>query len=227
MNKGFFKLMEYEFKLFLREPIGAFLTLVFPVLFLFLTMEVFIGKPVVEFITNKGTMEFKVINYVFPNLILMIIATTAFMSLPIMTIEYRQTGFFKRLRTNPLSPSCILAALGTVYLIIIAIGVTLLAFVSFAFYNASFEGNALIFLLSFLFCYLSIAAISFGIIASLLGTSKTAVAVGQIVYFPAMFFSGVFVPIERLPQWLKPVSEFIPVTHAARLMQGMWQGQAL
>jgi len=80
------------------------------------------------------------------------------------------------------------------------------------------------FFLSFLFSYISIAAISFGLMGSLLRTTRTAMAVGQIIYFPAMFFSGVFVPIEQLPEWLRPVSEFIPITHAARLMQGMWQG---
>lgn len=224
MFKGFLKLMEYEFKLFLREPIGAFFTFIFPAFFLFLTMEIFIGRQVVEIVTETGVVEIKIINYVLPNLILMIIATTAFMSLPITVIEYRQTRFFKRLHANPVSPSTVLTALGVAYLVITTFGVIILTIMAFTVYDASFEGNIFTFLLSFMFSYLSIAAISFGLMGSFLRTSRTAVAVGEIIFFPAMFFSGVFVPLEQLPEWLRPISEFIPITHAARLMQGMWQG---
>jgi len=225
MFKGFFKLIEYEFKLFLREPIAAFFTFIFPVFFMFLTMEVFVGNPVVEVPTATGVMEIRIINYVLPNMMLMVIATTAFMSLPITATEYRQTKYFKRLRANPVSSSSILAAIGIVFFIITSCGVALLSIAAFAVYGASIAGSLLMFILSFLFSYLAIASISFGIMGSLLRTSRTAVAVGQIVYFPAMFFSGVFVPLEQLPEWLRPVSEFIPITHAARLMQGMWQGE--
>lgn len=56
-------------------------------------------------------MEIRIINYVLPNLMLMIVAITAFVSLPIITVEYRQTRFFKRLRANPVSSSTILATL--------------------------------------------------------------------------------------------------------------------
>jgi len=227
MNKGFFKLMEYEFKLFLREPIAAFFTFVFPVFFLFLTMEVFIGRPVIEVATATGIMEVRVINYVLPNLMLMIVATTAFMSLPIITVEYRQTRFFKRLRANPVSSFTILAALGVVYLIITFCGILLLALLALTVYEASFEGNMFLFILSFAYSYSAIAAIGFGLLGSLLRTSRSTSAVGQIIFFPAMFFSGLFVPIDQLPEWLRPISEFIPITHAAILMQGMWLGEPI
>jgi len=227
MNKGFLKLIEYEFKLFVREPTAAFFTFVFPVFFLFLTMEVFIGRPVIEVATATGIMEVRVINYVLPNIILMIIATTAFMSLPIITVDYRQTRFFKRLRANPVSSSTILAALGVVYFIITFCGIMLLALLAFTIYGASIEGNIFLFILSLAFSYMAIASIGFGLLGSLLRTSRSALAVGQIIYFPAMFFSGVFVPIDQLPEWLRPVSEYIPITHAVRLMQGMWLGEPI
>ena len=225
MFKGFLKLMEYEFKLFIREPIAAFFTFIFHGFFLFLMMEVFIGQPVIEVPAGGHTVEIKVINYVLPNIMLMIIATTAFMSLPLTAIEYREMKFFKRLKANPVTPSAILAALGSAHFVITTCGVLLLTLLAVMVYGARIDGSILVFFASYLWSFLAIAAIGFGLIGSLLRTSRAALAVGQIVYFPAMFFSGVFVPLDQLPEWLRPVSDFIPITHAAKFMQGVWQGR--
>ena len=83
------------------------------------------------------------------------------------------------------------------------------------------------FILSFAYSYSAMAAIGFGLLGSLIRSSRSAVAIGEIIFFPAMFFSGLFVPIDQLPEWLRPISEFIPITHAARLMQGMWLGEPI
>jgi len=180
---------------------------------------------VIEVPAEGQTVEIRVINYVLPNIMLMVIATTAFMSLPLTAIEYREMKFFKRLKANPVTPSAILAALGISHFVITTSGVLLLALLALTVYGARIDGNMFIFFSSYLWSFLAIAAIGFGLIGSLLRTSRAAIAVGQIVYFPAMFFSGVFVPLEQLPDWLRPVSDFIPITHAAKLMQGIWQGQ--
>lgn len=40
-----------------------------------------------------------------------------------------------------------------------------------------------------------------------------------------MFFSGVFVPLDRLPEWIRSyISPFLPVTYAVELLQGLWLG---
>lgn len=38
---------------------------------------------------------------------------------------------------------------------------------------------------------------------------------------PLFFFSGVVFPIEKLPTWLQPVAEALPLTHAVRLVRSL------
>ncbi|MCL0090297.1 ABC transporter permease, partial [Dehalococcoidia bacterium] len=59
-------------------------------------------------------------------------------------------------------------------------------------------------------------------------SERTAMAISQIIVFPVMFFSGVFIPLDRLPDWIaRYISPVIPITHAVELMQGLWQGNPL
>ncbi len=42
---------------------------------------------------------------------------------------------------------------------------------------------------------------------------------------PMFFFSGVVFPIDRLPDWLRPVAEVLPLTHSVRLVRGLSFGE--
>lgn len=227
MFRGFAKLVICEFKLFLREPLAAFFTFVFPVFFLFLTMEVFVADPIIQVPAGGRVVEIRVVNHVLPNLMVMIVATTSLMSLPLTALSYREIRFLKRLKANPVTAACVIAALGSAYFAINSAGVGLLTAVSIWVYGAANQGSAAAFVFSYTLSFLAIAALGFGFIGGLLKTSRTGLAVSQILYFPAMFFSGVFVPLDQLPAWVRPISEFIPFTHAARFMQGTWRGLPL
>lgn len=227
MFRGFTKLLACEFKLFFREPLAAFFTFVFPVFFLFLTMEVFVPEPIIQVPAGGRVVEIRVVNHVLPNLMVMIIATTSLMSLPLTALNYREIRFLKRLKANPVTSACVIAALGSAYFAINSTGVGILTVASVAAYGAENQGSMAAFLFSYTLSFLAIAAMGFGFIGSLVKTSRTGLAIGQILYFPAMFFSGVFVPLDQLPGWVRPISEVIPFTHAARFMQGIWRGLPL
>lgn len=227
MFRGFGKLLVCEFKLFFREPIAAFFTFVFPAFFLFLIMEVFVGDPVVQVPAGDRLVEFRVINHVLPNMMVMIVATTSLMSLPLTALSYREIRFLKRLKANPVTAISVIAALGVAHFAITTAGVALLWGLAAPVYGAENQGSLAAFLFSYALSFMAVAALGFGFIGSLLRTSRGALAVGQILYFPAMFFSGVFVPLDQLPEWMRPISELIPFTHAARFMQGIWRGAPL
>src|SRR5512136_2231618 len=103
--KSLLKMTWVEAKLFLREPIGAFFTLAFPLMMLFLFGSMYGNKPVPEF-GGRGTIDISV-----PAYTAMIIATTGLMGLTITMAAYRENGVLRRLRTTPVSPLVILTAL--------------------------------------------------------------------------------------------------------------------
>ncbi len=218
MIKQFSKLVVTEFKLFLREPEAVLFGFVFPLFFLFLVMEIFIPEyPPKEII----------VNYIVPPLMLLVIASTAIFGLPATIVAYREIKFFKRLKATPVSPFVVLGSLGTANFIVTFLGILLLVLAGMLIYQARFDGNVLIFSSGFLLSFLSLVSMGL-IIASICRTTRKAIAVSNIVFYPMMFFSGVFTPLDMLPDWIaRYVSPFIPITYAVELLQGLWLGDPL
>jgi ABC-2 type transport system permease protein len=216
--RQFFKLTSTELRLFGREPIALFFTFVFPVFFLFLTMEVFVPAEAPKEI---------VINHVTPSLMVLIISSTAIFGVPATIVSYRQIKFLKRLKGSPATPLTIMGGFGLANFIVTLLGIALLALVAVLVYGAALAGSLLAFLGGFVLAFLSLAAI-FLFIPAVARSERTANAIAQIIYFPVMFFSGVLVPLDRLPDWIAHyISPYIPVTYAVELLQGLWLGAGL
>jgi ABC-2 type transport system permease protein len=216
--RQFIKLTSTELSLFGREPIALFFTFIFPVFFLFLTMEVFVPAEAPKEI---------VINQVTPSLMVLIIATTALHGVPATIVSYRQIKFLKRLKGSPVAPLTILGSLALANFFATVLGMALLVTVAMLVYDALLVGGLLSFLGGFVLAFLSLAAI-FLFIPAVARSERTAQAISQIIFFPVMFFSGAFVPLGQLPDWIAHyISPFIPVTYAVELLQGLWLGAAL
>jgi ABC-2 type transport system permease protein len=207
-----------ELTLFGREPIALFFTFIFPVFMLFMIMEVFVPP--------EAPMEI-VINQVTPSLMTLIISSTAIFSVPMTMVSYRQVKFLKRLKGSPVTPLTILGSFGLANFTVTLLGIGLLAIVAMLIYGAVLAGSLVSFLGGFVLAFLSLAAI-FLFIPAVAGSERVAIAISQITFFPVMFFSGVFVPLDRLPDWItRSISPFIPVTYAVELLQGLWMGAPL
>ena len=99
--RAFTKYTWTEIKLFLREPIGAFFTLAFPLMMLFLFGTIYGNEPSPYF-NGYGTVDVSV-----PAYTSMIISTAGIMSLTITMSAYREKGILRRLRATPLRPQAI------------------------------------------------------------------------------------------------------------------------
>ncbi|MCL0104195.1 ABC transporter permease [Dehalococcoidia bacterium] len=215
--RQFMKLTSTELRLFRREPIPMFFTFIFPVFFLFLTMEVFIPDDAPR----------EVINYIAPSLMVLVIASTAIFAVPLTIVSYRNIKFLKRLKGSPVTPLTILGSLALADFMVTVLGIALLAIVAVLVYDANLAGSLLSFLAGFVLAFLSLAAI-FLFIPAVARSERTASAISQIIFFPMMFFSGVFIPLDMLPDWIERyISPVIPITHVVELMQGLWQGNPL
>jgi ABC-2 type transport system permease protein len=213
--KQFIKLTSSELRLFWREPIALFFTFIFPVFFLFLTMEIFVPADAPKEI---------VINEVTPSLMVLVITSTAMYGVPQTIVFYRQIKFLKRLKGSPVTPVIIMGSFGLANFIVTLLGIALLTVIAMLVYDATLAGSPVSFLASFVLVFLSLAAI-FLFIPAVARSERTAIAISQIIFFPMMFFSGVFVPLDMLPDWIRNyISPYLPVTYAVELMQGLWLG---
>ena len=216
--KSLLKMTWVEAKLFLREPVGAFFTLAFPLMMLFLFGSIYGNHPTPMF-NGYGTVDISI-----PAYTAMIIATTGLMGLTITLASNRENGVLRRLRTTPISPLAILMAQVIVMFIMTSIGMLLLVMAGKLVYHVRFEGNALSIAAGFVLSCLSFYAIGF-ILASLVPTARTAQVVGMVLLYPMLFLSGAGFPRELLPETIKKISAYLPLTYVVNLLRGLWIGE--
>ena len=217
--KSLLKMTWMEAKLFLREPVGAFFTLAFPLMMLFLFGSIYGNKPEAMF-GGYGTVDISV-----PAYTSMIIATTGLLGLTITMAAYRENGVLRRLRTTPISPLVVLAAQVIVLFLMTTLGMVLLIIAGKLVYHIRFDGNAFSVLAGFILCSLSFFALGF-VLAGLMPNARTAQVVGMVLLYPMLFLSGAGFPRELLPETIKKVSAFLPLTYVVNLLRGLWIGEA-
>jgi ABC-2 type transport system permease protein len=216
--KSLIKMTWMETKLFLREPVGAFFTLAFPLMMLFLFGSIYGNEPSPLF-GGKGTIDISV-----PAYTAMIVATTGLMGLTITMAAYRENGVLRRLRTTPISPLVVLVAQVIVLFLMTSVGMLLLVIAGKLVYHMRFEGNVLNLLAGFTLSSLSFFSIGF-VLAGLMPTARTAQVVGMVILYPMLFLSGAGFPRELLPEAIKKISTFLPLTYVVNLLRGFWVGE--
>jgi ABC-2 type transport system permease protein len=216
--RAFWKLTLTQAKLYLREPVAAFFTIVYAPMMLVLFGTIYGNEPTPMF-GGRGTVDVSV-----PAYIGLIILSVGLMGLPIATATSRETGVLRRYRATPLRPATYLAADVLVYFCMTLLGVLLLILVGKIGYRVRFDGNVLSLLASFSLGALSFFAFGF-LIASLSPTARIAQTVGMVIAFPMMFVSGATIPLEVLPESVRNAARFVPLTHVVTLLRGVWAGE--
>jgi ABC-2 type transport system permease protein len=215
--KSLWKMTWMETKLFLREPVGAFFTLVFPLMMLFLFGSIYGNEPTPMF-GGLGTIDISI-----PAYTAMIIGTTGLMAITITMATYRENGILRRLRTTPVSPLVVMVTQVIVVFAMTALGMLLLIVAGRLVYHVRFVGNAFSVLAGFTLSSLSFFGLGF-ILAGLMPTARSAQVVGMVLLYPMLFLSGAGFPRELLPDAIKRVSAFLPLTYVVNLLRGLWIG---
>jgi ABC-2 type transport system permease protein len=217
--KSLLKMTWMEAKLFLREPVSAFFTLIFPLLMLFIFGTIYGSKPVPGTVNTQGA-----IGSLIPAFTAMIIGMTGLMPITITMATYRENGILRRLRTTPVSPLVVMAAQVIVVFVMTALGMLLLIIVGKLFYHVQFDGNALSLLAGFTLSSLSFFGIGF-ILAGTMPTARTAQIVAMVLLYPMLILSGAAWPRELMPATVQKISAFLPLTYVVNLLRGVWTGE--
>jgi ABC-2 type transport system permease protein len=218
MLLGLWKLTWIEIKIFLREPLGAFGTIGFPVL-VFLILGRLAGRRLAA--PSLAASGF--IRVGLPVLASLLIAVSSVLSLVTIISIYREGGILKRLRATPLRPQTILTAHVIVKLTLTAATLALLVLAGKRYYPVGVHAPFLSFTIALLLSTCSILSIGF-LIASIVPTARFAQPIGAIILYPMIALSGLFVPIKSLPPALHAVARVLPLTYAVSLLQGIWNG---
>ena len=220
MLRGLWKLTWLEVKIFLREPLGAIGTLLFPIL-----IFVFFGRLGGGRGAGPGQ---RVPSFVGADLTIfasIMIALSAVMSLATIVAIYREGGILKRLRATPMRPHTILTAHVLVKMLFTAVTLLALIVAGKRILPPQLDPPIASFSLAVLFSTLSILAIGF-VVASLVPVARFAQPIGALVFYPMLVVCGLFFPVEALPPTLRLLARALPLTYAVSLMKGVWRGES-
>jgi ABC-2 type transport system permease protein len=217
--RGFTNLTAMAIKLYLREPIAAFFTMAFPVLLLVLFGSIYGNEPSAMF-GGYGSMDVSMPNYTG-----LILGSVGLLSIPITTAGYREQGILRRFRATPMHPLTYVAADVCTNLLMTVAGMLLLLVAGWVLYRVRFEGEFSSYLAAVVLGCLAMFSLGY-LIASLAPGARLAQVIGMVIFYPMMFLSGAGMPIEILPESIRKISAFLPLTYVVNLLRGMWFGEA-
>lgn len=216
--RGLWNLTWLEVKIFAREPLGFFGSIVIPVL-----MFVVLGRSLGGRIEGSERLS-AFVGADLPVFTVMLMALSAVLSLVTIISIYRESGILKRLRATPLRPHTILTAHVLVKLIFTAVTLVLMAGAGRKFYPVPLDVAWFSFALALILTTISVLSVGF-LIASMVPTARFAQPIGTMILYPMLGASGLFLPISALPSWLQPIAHVLPLTPAVSLLRGIWLGE--
>ncbi len=130
-------------------------------------------------------------------------------------VEMRRKGLIKRLRMTPAKMSIFGISDMVMRMVFSVIQIVILSLIGVFIFGANLYIDFLSLLIVFLLGALSFNALGY-FISAFSKTTEAYMGVANIVSFLMMFLSGVFFPIETMPEWLQPVSHVLPLTYFAQ-----------
>jgi ABC-2 type transport system permease protein len=215
---AFRRLAGTELRLYLRERVGPVWGVGFPMILLIIFGSIpSFNRPNRDF---GGLTELDV--YV-PVLIAFVTAMLSLVALPMALTGYRERGVLRRLRTTPVGPARLLAAQLVVNLAALVVTVVLLLAVARLGYGVRLPRQLAGFVIAALFSAAALLAIGL-FVAAVAPSARAAQAIGTILFFPMMFFAGLWLPIAQMPPVLRQISHAAPLGAAVQALQDSAEG---
>jgi ABC-2 type transport system permease protein len=194
-----------EFRLFLREPLLVFWGFAFPLLLLIVFGLIPAFKQ-----THAGYRGLTVLDSYVPILIVLMLAMLSYFALPTVLASYREQGILRRLRTTPAGAFRVLAAQLLVNFLSAAVMVALILVVARLAFAVPFPlAPGVWVVVALLTAAGTLAAGLF--VAAVAPTGRVASAIGSILFYPLMFFSGLYLPIPSMPPVLQHICHATPL----------------
>lgn len=212
-------LLSTQARLFLREPANVFFGLVFPGLVLAALGALL---PTMREVIDEAS-GVRVIDIYVPVVLALAVATVALTTFPPTFATYREKGILRRLSTTPLPASRLLVAEVVVNLAVLVVGVALALVVAFVLVGAPAPTQPLIVAAAFLLAVVQMLAVG-GLIAAVAATAGAATVASMSLYFPMLFFAGVWLPAPLMPDVLVTISSYVPLGAASQALTEGWFG---
>jgi ABC-2 type transport system permease protein len=163
------------------------------------------------------------IDFLLPGILAMSLMQLGLFFTANVLVELREKQVLRRLGATPLPRTTLLASQVLFRLTIGMIQTLIIVLVGVYAFGVQIQSSLPVLFGIVLLGALMFVAIGY-LIAGLARSQDSVSAITNIVQFPMLFLSGIFFPVEIMPQWLRPVASVIPLTYFADLLRQVMIG---
>jgi ABC-2 type transport system permease protein len=171
------------------------------------------GKPPVLSVTAASiqTEQLSNVSYFVPSILAMaLMQLGVFAAIPL--VQQREKLILKRLSATPLPRVTLVASNIIVRLVLAGAQTALIVGIGIQVFGVQLTGGWPAILALVALGAMTFVSIGY-VIGSFARTEEAANGMTSIVQFPLMFLSGIFFPLEIMPEWLRGVATFMPLTY--------------
>jgi ABC-2 type transport system permease protein len=194
-----------EFKLFAREPMVLFWVVAFPVLLLVIFGLIPAFKD-----THAGYHGLTLLDTYVPIVIALMLVLLSLVALPMALAGYREQGILRRLQTTPAGAPRVLAAQLLVNFGLMVVMVAAILLVGRLAFGVPFPLAPGVWVVVGLLAAAGLLSLGL-LIAAVAPSGRVAATIGQILFYPLMFFAGLYLPIPSMPAVLQHISHATPL----------------
>ncbi|PUB27931.1 ABC-2 type transport system permease protein [Promicromonospora sp. AC04] len=222
-TRGFGKLLATELKVWLRDPTAVFFALVFPSMLLLglgLAIPAF-QEPMTD--APPPWNEAPGVTSYLPTIIALAVGTISLTTMPVQFATFREKGILKRLSTTPMPPQNLIGAHMVINVLALIVSAGAAVVGGMVVLGVPLAADPLVVLLVLVLS--TTAMFSLGLlVAARADKGTTASGLGMLIYFPSLMFSGVWVPLSIMPDWMREIGLFLPLGAAAQGLTIGWFG---
>lgn len=220
-SRGTGTLLRSETRLFLRDGGSLFFALAFPAIVL---VGVGLAIPGLDQPLTEGPgAGLPGIVVMLPPVLATAMATPALSTVPSTIAGYREQGVLTRLSTTPMRPTGLLLAQLVVGVVSFLLATVLALAVGSLVFTVPMPQHAGVVLAAVLLG--AVAMFSVGMIIAARATkASTAQGIGMLVYFPMLFFAGMWTPGPVMPDVVASIATWTPLGAISQAISAGWLG---
>ena len=202
-----------DLRIFWRSPQSRYFTVLLPIVFLVIFAAIFKGR------TRVDGQVVDITTYYVPGIMTLGIISASFVNLTQAIVAQRESGVLKRARATPVPASVVIASRAAVGVIVALIMSALLLVIGRVAYGVRVPGSTMPGLIiavvvgAAAFCCIGFA------VSTRIGTAEAAAPVTNLIVLPLYFISGVFVPEDQIPSFLRGIAAVFPIRHLAQALR--------
>lgn len=175
----------------------------------------FVPQPAPVFklaVSGVQSANLKGIDYLLPGIIGFSLMSLGLFGVANGFVSLKASGALRRLHVAPVKPAAFLVGQTITRLVMGFLSVAIMYVIGVTAFHFHMHGNPIYFLFIAALGVLLFQTIGFAV-AGWAKNENQAAPIANIVFFPLLFLSGTFFPRDSFPAWLKPISDYIPLTY--------------